>query len=150
MEIIKRKTDYGLRALARLAVQPRGELLLAKQLSEEEGIPANFLHKILQELHQGGLVRAHRGRGGGFSLAKSPSEITIRQVMEILQGPVAINRCLMGENACPRQEVCELREIWVALQSQLLHFFERVTLRQLAGLMTGSAAPDNGGKGDGR
>jgi len=132
VEIIRRKTDYGLRALAELATQPIGKSLLASEISEAVSVPENFLHKILQELQQAGLVKANRGRGGGFTLAKSPSEISLWEVVQALQGPFVVNRCLLGEDVCSRQEMCGLRSTWVAVQSQFVRFLEHVSLGQLA------------------
>jgi Rrf2 family protein len=132
LEIIRRKTDYGLRGLVHLALAAPGEPVLARSVAAQEQIPEPFLHKILRELADCGMVRAHRGRDGGFSLAAAPREITVRAVMEALQGPVAVNRCLIGEDSCLHKQDCGLKDAWIEVQDRMLGFLDSVTVEDLA------------------
>ena len=131
MELIRRKTDYALRCLSILAEAPAGSLVSVHYLAETEKIPEDLLHKVMQSLGRAKLVRATRGRTGGFRLAKSPEKITVLQVLEVLQGPFAVSRCFLSSDRCIRQEVCRLREKLVVSQKELMDFFRSVTIADL-------------------
>ena len=131
MELIRRKTDYALRCLAILAEATPGSLVSVHYLAETEKIPEDLLHKIMQSLGRAKLVRATRGRTGGFRLAKSAEKITVLQVLEVLQGPFAVNRCFLNSDRCIRQEVCWLREKLVSMQEELMAFFSGVSIADL-------------------
>lgn len=83
------KLDYACRALARMAIRlPSGELSRIEELAEVESIPANYLVQILGELRNGGLIESRRGKQGGYLLARAPGEITLREVIALVQGDV--------------------------------------------------------------
>jgi len=129
MDIIRRKTDYGLRALVVLARAE--EPLRADELAEREEVPVAFLHKALTDLANAGIVDGQRGPSGGFSLARRPSEVTVLEAVEALQGPLAVSRCLLGDESCPRQDVCGLRWAWEKVQQNIASFLRGLTLQDL-------------------
>ena len=131
MELIRRKTDYALRCLTILAEAPAGSLVSVHYLAETEEIPEDLLHKIMQSLGRAKLVRAMRGRTGGFRLARSPERITVLQVLEVLQGPFAVSRCFLSTDRCIRQEICWLRKKLVSIQEELMVFFRGVSIADL-------------------
>ena len=106
-----RKVDYALVALATLAspvgsgakesqaAEPR--FLNAQQIAAAQDLPPRMVTNVLKRLHAGGLIKSRRGAGGGYWLARSASEITVAQVMEVIQGPVKINPCCGSEEAQP-------------------------------------------------
>lgn len=132
MEFIKRNTDYALRALSYMATHPTGTVFRVSEVASAEGIPEGFLRKIFQKLAVADIVSSHRGPHGGFSLAHEPGEITALEIVEAIQGPVAVNRCLLGRDACERWEVCGLRQSWVGIQEKFVSFLNDVTLESLA------------------
>ncbi|MCR4403140.1 MAG: Rrf2 family transcriptional regulator [Firmicutes bacterium] len=132
MEFIKRNTDYALRALSHMASYPDGTVFSVERVARAEGIPEGFLRKIFQRLAVSDIVVSHRGPRGGFSLAHDPSEITALEIVEAIQGRVAVNRCLLGRDACDRWEVCRLRQSWVGVQEKFVSFLENLTLKSLA------------------
>jgi Rrf2 family protein len=124
---ITRKTTYALRALKHLAAQG-GELTLTARIAEDEGIPPRFLEAILRELARHGVLQVKRGRGGGYSLKGDPSELSIAQVIDIIDGhatqfacldPVRPTRCAQcpGKGPCAAQVV--LNQMGVASQRVL-------------------------------
>lgn len=131
MEIIRRSTDYGLRALVYIANGSEGVPLQASEISEAENLSEEYIQKILRALSEAGILAVHRGPAGGFELARSPADITLLDVMEVLQGPVAINKCLLGKDACPNAERCSVRARWTGMQAQLLGFLRSMTLADL-------------------
>lgn len=132
MELIRRNSDYGLRVLMRMARQPVGAMFSVGTLAQQEGVPEGFLYKILQNLVRAGIVISHRGPRGGFALSRPPNEITVRAVLEVLQGPLAINRCFLGADRCSNRAICTLRQGLRGLQESMVSLFERITLEGMA------------------
>ena len=128
MELIRRKTDYALRCLVNLAEAGKGAVISVHALAETEDVPEDLLQKIMQTLSAAGMVSPRRGRTGGFSLAKSPDELNVLDVLKTLQGPFAINRCFLGDDRCRHQNVCWLRNKLRALQDEMVSFFQGVTI----------------------
>jgi Rrf2 family protein len=131
MEFIKRNTDYALRALVYLAQKEPGEIVYVRTIAEQEQVSEDFLRKILQVLANAGIVDSHRGPRGGFSLAKEAADISVLDVMEALQGPVAINRCFLGKDKCPNYGECDLRNRLVGVQETIVRFLGDIDLAQL-------------------
>lgn len=103
----------------------------ARDIAEARDVPEVYMQKVLHALAEAGIVQSHRGVFGGFSLQKEPGEITLLSLMETLQGPVVINRCVMKMDLCPRETECVIRDRWLDIQEQLLEFLAGVTLTDL-------------------
>jgi Rrf2 family transcriptional regulator, iron-sulfur cluster assembly transcription factor len=129
---LTRGTDYGARGVIYLAKQPANAVALVGDIAREEGVPESYLAKIFQDLTKGGILRSHRGAKGGFSLARPAHEITLRQVIESVEGPIALSRCLDPFESCDRLESCALYPILQQAQEQLLGLFGNTTLQELA------------------
>lgn len=100
---LNQATDYAMRAVLYLSGLPYGQVVEAKLIAEEENIPIRFLLKILRLLTKDGIVDSHRGVNGGYALARHPSEITLLDVVEAVEGPIAINRCLYNPEECSKR-----------------------------------------------
>ena len=131
MEFIRRGTDYALAALVPLA-EREGQVLSVSHLAREARLPETFLRKVLQRLSQRGVVRSHPGPRGGFSLAKDPKKLNLLELLQALQGPIVLNRCLLGKKSCPRMSGCALTKNWRKLQKKFATFFTEVTFAELA------------------
>jgi Rrf2 family protein len=116
---ISRRTDYGVRVILDLAVLPQDQRTSTQDIADRQNIPAPFLAKIVSQLSLSGLVTTHRGAGGGVSLGRPASEISLLHVIEALDGPVRLNRCVIEPSACPREGVCPVHHIWAAAQQDL-------------------------------
>lgn len=132
MEFIRRNTDYALRALSYMAAHPAGTVFSVSEVARAGQIPEGFMRKIFQKLAVADIVDSRRGPRGGFSLAHDPGEITVLEVVEAIQGRVAVNRCLLGRDACELWDTCRLRQSWVGIQEKFVSFLKDVTLRSLA------------------
>jgi Rrf2 family iron-sulfur cluster assembly transcriptional regulator len=130
---LTRGADYGTRGIIYLARQPANAIVLVGDIASAEQLSESYLAKIFQELAKGGLVRSHRGAKGGFSLARPPEQITLRQVIEAIEGPIAINRCLAPWEGCERSEACPIHPVLAYAQEQLVSVLDGTTLRDLAG-----------------
>jgi Rrf2 family protein len=109
MTTLSRKARYALRALYALANdEARGPVLIA-ELAEREHIPHKFLELILLELRNAGILRSKKGKGGGYALARSPREVTLGQVIRVVDGPLAPIPCV-SERAYARCEECVSEE----------------------------------------
>ena len=97
---------YGLRALSILAGNYGKGPISARELSERENLSPSFLEQLLAQLRRNGIVKGIRGPGGGFMLTKHPSKIKINDIMEALEGPVCVSRCLRPSTD-PKAERCE-------------------------------------------
>jgi Rrf2 family protein len=129
MPIIRRETDYALRALARLALD--GGFLSASVLAEGEGIPEDFLRKIMQTLHHAGIVESRQGPFGGYRLALEPAQVTLLGVLEAVQGRPDLSECFEAPGACARAPRCPVRAQLVQLQTDFSERMKGVTLEQM-------------------
>ena len=93
---ITRQADYAVRAVYHLSQLEPGERAATSQIAEEQQIPPSFLAKIVSQLSIAGLLQTSRGARGGVSLAKSPEEISLLEVVEAIDGPILLNVCVTG------------------------------------------------------
>ncbi len=134
---LTRREEYGLRGIVFLARQPKEEIVLVSEISKVQGIPKQFLAKIFQRLSKAGVLRSVRGAKGGFTLGRPAGEITMREVIEALEGPIAINRCLLRRGECLEEEGCPLHGVWEEAQEGLLGVLERTTIADLVNRIPG-------------
>ncbi len=129
---LTRAADYALRGILYLSMQPRNTLCVVSEIAEEMSIPEGFLARIFQILAKSGIIRSHRGKKGGFSLAKPPEEIRMKEVIEALEGPILLNRCLEGEDICEHQNCCALHEVWDQIQTNVVTVLEQTDFAYLS------------------
>jgi Rrf2 family protein len=130
MNLLRQNTDYAFRMLVGLGKR-HGELVNVRTLAEESQVPQQFAAKIMQKLHDNGIVESVMGPHGGFRLAKHPSGIDLLAVIRIIQGPVVLNTCLLGEQACPRQDSCPVTGKLTGLQAMMEDYLHGITLDDL-------------------
>lgn len=143
MEIIRRNTDYSIRALVHLALNPDIEVT-AGEIAEEQDVPLEYLQKILQKLTRGGFVNAHRGAYGGFYLAREPKDINLLEVIETMQGKLAMNKCFLGKDGCPRAPKCVLKYNWLQLEQTITSHLSQITLQDLVEQVREGGLPKGG------
>jgi Rrf2 family transcriptional regulator, iron-sulfur cluster assembly transcription factor len=132
MELIRRNTDYALRVLTLMGLSGADKIFYARDLAAAENVPIVFLHKILQKLAAGKILRSHRGRfGGGFSLRGDPGGITLKDIMDIMQGPFAVNRCYLEKGKCQRLKTCPLHRQLLAAQKEIENTLGKLKLDTL-------------------
>ena len=133
MTNLSRKARYALRALYALsAEETRGPVLIA-DLAEREKIPHKFLETILLELKNAGVLKSKKGKGGGYSLARSPEQITMGQVIRIIDGPLAPIPCV-SERAfvrceeCVDETTCGTRQVMKKVRDAIAAILDSTTL----------------------
>ena len=126
-------TRYALRALAKLAQLPKGEMIRGEELSDQTGIPANYLSKIMATLRHGGIVEAVRGYNGGYRLDKLARNIYIVDVMELFEGVRNHPKCLLGEDhECSDDMACSAHVRYRRVHLAYLRFLEKTTIASIS------------------
>ena len=115
-----------------LACRPEGRVCSLHDICQAQEIPESFLAKILQSLAHAGLANSQRGAHGGFALARPAEEISMRDIVEAVDGPIALNPCVLWPNECSRSEECELHKAWMRAQQQLMDVLGTIKLSTLA------------------
>ena len=126
---ITREADYALRIVCMLSEQKIQ--VEAKQIADAKLIPYRFTLKILRKLVQADIVKSYRGVNGGYTIKKSPSEITLKEVIEIIDGPIAINRCMDSPDICEASVDCQLKKRLGIAQQAFSDELEKVTFEMI-------------------
>ena len=123
--------EYGIFGIRYLASQPPGRITPLSEISENQKVPEKFLAKIFQSLSRSGLIRSHRGVKGGFTIGKPSHEITIKEVVESIQGPYYISKCLTEPTDGQSPAMLSLRKLLEEAQGKLLKVFSEHTIKDL-------------------
>jgi Rrf2 family protein len=129
---LTRGGEYGIRGVLYLAKQEEGKVSMLSAIAKEQDVPPRFLAKIFQALAKAGVVRSHRGAKGGFSLARAASEVTIKDVIEAVEGPIHLNVCLVAPGECNRDTLCPVHAVWEEAQEKMMEVLNRKSLAELA------------------
>lgn len=134
---LSKRGEYGIRALITLASrEEQGEVVQIREIAEREKIPVKFLEQILLTLKNAGLVQSRMGSGGGYYLGKPAGQITLGQIIRILDGPLAPIRCVSQtayeKCACPDEETCGLRLVMLDVRNSISNILDRTTLEDVA------------------
>jgi Rrf2 family protein len=132
LNLVRQDSDYALRVMVALAVNHGEKPLSARELSRQSEVSYQFTCKILQQLHEGGLVESVMGPKGGYRLSREPTLINVAHIIETVQGPVSLNKCMLGLDACPRRVSCTISGKLEELQQYVNDFFTKLTLAELA------------------
>jgi len=119
---------YGLRAMLELARSFGDAPVVMADLADREGLSRKYLHTLLTGLKAAGLARSVRGAGGGFVLAREPSEIKLQEVLQALEGSLCLVDCVADERACDRANGCTARGVWQELSGAIESVLDNLTL----------------------
>ena len=122
---------YGTRALLDLALHQGEGPVPLKDIAQRQQISLLYLEHLIAPLIAGGIVRSTRGARGGVSLAKSPDEIRLSEVIQLLEGSIAPAECVNNPGICTRSELCVTRDIWSELKKAMNGILESTTLQDL-------------------
>lgn len=129
---LSKESQYGLAAVIELAAAPPGAYLQARRLADAQGLPGAFLPKILHKLVRHGILRSLRGgRERGYALARAPHTITVREIVDVIEGPGLLDRCVFWSDACSEARPCLLHDLWKEVRPTVVAALERVTLADL-------------------
>lgn len=127
--------DYCLKALLMLAERyPSSDPIRVEEIAATQGVPENYLRRLLIELKRGGLVASQKGPSGGYLLARHPARITMADVVEIIEGEYAPVDCLEegGNSPCPRDQPCPMRDVWREVRESVVAVLKSATLQSLS------------------
>ena len=133
MITISRETDYAARVLLHLSLEEAGERVTAQQIAQQRLIPRALVRRVVTRLAAAGLVVTTRGSEGGISLARPAGEISLLDVVEAMEGPMALNQCVVEPGICPLVPVCNVHVAWVHARDVIRTHLQGITFDQLAG-----------------
>ena len=102
-----------------------------KEIAKKENISLKYLEQVIIPFRSAGLVKSVRGSKGGYSLAKSPSEIFLNDLVEILEGPINLTECLIDPKICQKSASCVTRDIWKEVSEAIYKIFHSITLEEM-------------------
>ena len=129
---LTREGDYAVRVLVDLAGRPPGAMVRTEELTRTTQVSKAYLAKIIQLLSRAGLVQTQQGPRGGVRLRRDPAAITLREMVEAVEGPIFLNRCLIRPGECARDSFCTVHPVWGRIQAVLMRELEAVSAKDLA------------------
>ena len=131
---INRQTDYAIRVVLALAKRGEHVRLSSAQIQQEMLIPPALMSRIVAQLAREGLINTFPGRDGGLMLPCPASKITLKDVVEVFEGPILLSECLQakGEDDCPFQSNCPVRSKWGRVQVAMMREMASITFEDLA------------------
>lgn len=130
MKLLTKSTDYAIRALLALA-KKKNSFLSARDISESQGIPYQFLRRILQKLLKHNLVKSREGGGGGFKINKSANLINVTAIVEVFQGNIQLAECMFRKKLCGNRNICILRNEMKRIEKLVDKEFKGITITKL-------------------
>jgi Rrf2 family protein len=130
---LSRNAHYAIRTVIDLALRERGR---SAEVARRQGIPQAYMARVVHGLGTAGIIRTFRGTHGGIQLAKPAASITLRDVVEATEGPVALNLCVVWDD-CPCAQPCPVRSTLAGLQSTVERELDAVTVEYLAARLPG-------------
>ena len=127
---ITQKVDYGMFLLAAIAAHDSDEAISLHDVADGSNLSFAFLQQVARQLRQGGLLESVRGKSGGYRLTRKAKDISVKQIIEALEGPVAITDCAReeGKHPCPRSSVCNMRTAMRRINDEIKDILEQKTL----------------------
>ncbi|MCR3758968.1 RrF2 family transcriptional regulator [Clostridium felsineum] len=130
---ITQEADYSMRVVLYLTKLGYEQKVDAATIAEHEMLPLRFLLKLLRKLIKSGIVKSYRGVKGGYALNKPPKDINLREVIEAIDGPICINRCITDSAYCnaKRTGICEIHNELSRIREDLVKKLEEVNFEDL-------------------
>jgi len=125
------KARYIIRALIDMAIHSAEGPALVKDIAERQGMSARYLEQLLLAPKAAGMIRSTRGAHGGFTLARSPERITLREIIQIMEGSISPTECADEPGICPSSSSCVTHDIWVKIKQATDEILESTTLQNL-------------------
>ncbi len=128
---ISTKGRYGLRILLDLALHDSEKPRLIRDIAESQQISEKYISRLIIELRKAGMVRSIRGSKGGYRIARRLEELSLLDVVEVMEGPISLVGCVTSPEECPRLEDCVTREVWCRLNTEIRNRLNAVTLCEI-------------------
>ena len=128
---LTRKGEYAILGITYIAQQEKG-VIYTKEIADAWGLPESFLAKIFQCLSKKGILNSHKGVSGGFSLAMSVEQITLKEILDVVQGPTTIGWCEIENVKCDRFQDCALSHVLDGVRDNMKRAFKSTTIADLS------------------
>ena len=125
-------SEYAIRAMVHIAQHGQDDPVLAREIADETGVPANYISKVLRDMTRSGILTSARGVGGGFRLARKASTIHLADIVMPFENNVHNDRCPFGNAVCSDETPCGAHEYWATVKSAYDRFLARTTLKNVA------------------
>jgi Rrf2 family protein len=125
-------TEYAIRGLSELAARSASKPVLLDELVAGTDLPRDFLAKIFQRLVHGGLLKSAKGRNGGFSLARPAHAITLMDILQVIEGGLPMDHCVVGMASCNDMMPCPQHDLYKPIRQRLKDYMQTTTLADLA------------------
>ena len=128
---ISTKGRYGLRILMDLAIHQSEKPRLIRDIAKSQQISEKYISRLVIALRKEGMIRSVRGVNGGFHIAMKPEDITLLDVIEVMEGPLSIVDCVKAPKRCAMHVNCAPREIWCKLNDEIRDLMRQTTLADI-------------------
>ncbi|WP_296645010.1 RrF2 family transcriptional regulator [Romboutsia sp. 13368] len=125
------KGRYGLKAMFQLALYKSEGPIPLKNIANKQNISEQYLEQIFSSLKKSGLVKSVRGAQGGYLLAKEPKDITVGDILIVLEGPVSLSSCLLDEDICENSGKCVTKVVWEKIKKGIDEVINSITLQDM-------------------
>jgi Rrf2 family protein len=129
---LSKKADYALIAMKHLALRPDQAASSAREIAEQYDIPIELMAKVLQRLAREGLLASHQGTRGGYQLSRSPSDISVADVIQAVDGPLTVTACSTEEENCEQYSKCSVRDPLWKIKERILVALQTCSVTELA------------------
>lgn len=124
--------EYAIRTMIHLAENEDRDIITIREIAEQQNIPEKFLRKIISKLCAAGLIKTYRGNGGGISFQKKAEEITPFEIIQAVEGPLALNKCLIDREFCSNTRWCSVHNLWCELLAIMRQKLSSKSIKELA------------------
>jgi len=128
---LMKASEYGIHGVLYLAMQPSNKITVLDEVAEAQKIPKSYLSKIFQAYTKAGILKSYRGATKGFALAKPQEKITLKELIECLEGKLLAEGCIMGRRNCKKNGKCPISRSWKKAQQAMNEVLERTSLKDL-------------------
>jgi Rrf2 family protein len=128
---ISTKGRYGLRVLLDIALHQEGGPVILRDIAKRQKISEKYLWQVINPMKAAGFVNSERGSKGGYRLAKGMSEITLLDIISVLEGPVCVVDCVSEPANCDRSSACVARSVWGRIETSIHKTMRSITLKEL-------------------
>jgi FeS assembly SUF system regulator len=129
---LSKRADYALIAMKHLAQQSKTFSASAREIAEQYNIPLELMAKVLQRLARRGLLTSTQGTRGGYTLQRSALSISVAEVIEVIDGPLAVTACSTDDNGCEQFEKCSIRDPLWQIRTRIVEVLGIVSLAEMA------------------
>ena len=125
------KGRYGLKAMFQLAIYINEGPVSLKTIASKQNISEQYLEQIFSSLKKSGLVKSVRGAQGGYLLGKEPKDITVGDILIVLEGPVSLSDCVLDEDVCENSGKCVTKVVWEKMKKGIEDVINSITLQDM-------------------